>query len=426
MHARSNAAPRGPLAALVALGLTALLLAPAQPAGAITFKAGDFDVTIGDLVSVSIFRDRRDVGGYEGFFLTPAQEEDDTFNIDAGQTRLSLGVSGPGFWGGTSAGLVAFDFLKSAESGTTQNSLRMFYAWLQGEWESTPVGKLQVRIGQTETPLVTLIPDTAEDTPAFAFGALYSREAQLRVWHTFGSATNNLQLAWALSQPNNGIFGTGVTNDRTGPANEGEIPWIHGQLRWTTDLLGQSDLGPGFIAVSGFYGRERFDPGDVPGLTFSDTVRAWAGQVALNIPIIPAPDGKPRAGTLGLRTAWHIGENVDSYFGGGLQGVALNAAGTALDAVQSIGGWVMARLFVDPRASVYVVGGYEEANHINGPVVGGAPTQNRINRELLGGVDYRFTERVFTAIEYTYKESDFLTGGTGVNNRILWSWKYFF
>jgi hypothetical protein len=425
------------------LGLAvAALVALAGPASAITIKAGEFDFTLGDVVSVNFFHDRRDVGGYEGFFLTPAVNtsagREGNFNVDAGQTRLSLSASGPGFWGGRTAGLVAFDFLKSAESGTTQNSLRMFYAWMQSEWASTPFGKLQIRIGQTETPLVSLIPDTVEDTPGFAFGTLYSREAQLRVWHTFGTTTNNLQFGWALSQPNSGVFGTGVTNvlggnNRVGPAQRGEVPWFHGQVRLTTDLVGQSDLGPAFAAISGFIGRERFQPAEttLPG---DENIRAWATQLAVNVPIIQAPGGKPQFGSLGLRGAVHIGENVDSYFGGGLQGVTVNAAETGLDAVQSKGAWLMARFFVDPKASVYVMGGYEEANHVNvvlvgvanDALVGGADTQNKVNRELLGGVDYRFSERVFTAIEYTYKESDFLTGGTGVNNRVLWSWKYFF
>jgi hypothetical protein len=421
------------------LGLAvAALVALAGPASAITIKAGEFDFTLGDVVSVNFFHDRRDVGGYEGFFLTPAVNtsagREGNFNVDAGQTRLSLSASGPGFWGGRTAGLVAFDFLKSAENGTTQNSLRMFYAWMQSEWASTPFGKLQIRIGQTETPLVSLIPDTVEDTPGFAFGTLYSREAQLRVWHTFGTTTNNLQFAWALSQPNSGVFGTGVdAGSRVGPAQRGEVPWFHGQVRLTTDLVGQSDLGPAFAAISGFIGRERFTPvqTDLPG---DKNIRAWATQLAVNVPIIQAPGGKPQFGSLGLRGAVHIGENVDSFFGGGLQGVTENAADTSLDAVQSKGAWLMARFFVDPKTSVYVMGGYEEANHVNvdlvagvnDALVGGADTRNKVNRELLGGVDYRFSERVFTAIEYTYKESDFLTGGTGVNNRVLWSWKYFF
>lgn len=432
IRSAGKAALSSPTLVVVLALAAAVLLGQATPARALTIAAGDWSFTLGDVVSVNFFHDRRDVGGYEGFFLAPLQARDNTFSADAGQTRLSLSTAGPGFWGGKVAGLVAFDFLKSAESGTTQNSLRMFYAWVQSEWASTalpvPLGRVQVRIGQTETPLVSLIPDTVEDTPGFAFGTLYSREVQFRVWHTFGSPTNNLQFAWALSQPNSGVFGTGVDNDRTGPANRGEVPWFHGQLRLTSDVIGQSDLGPSFVALSGFIGRERFRPAEVPSLPGNTDVRAWATQVAVNVPIIPAPGGKPQAGTLGLRGAAHVGENADSFFGGGLQGVALNPAGTGLDAVQSIGAWVMARVFVTPKASAYVNVGYEEANHINGMIVGGADTDNKVNREVLGGVDYRFTEHVFTAIEYTYKESDFRTAanGTGVNNRILWSWKYFF
>ncbi len=447
MITRWRATARRASLRLVVLGLAVLaLVAPAGPASALTITAHDFEFTLGDVVSVNFFHDRRDVGGYEGFFLTPSVNTADrsgNFNVDAGQSRLSLSAAGPGFWGGRTAGLVAFDFLKSAESGTTQNSLRMFYAWLQSEWASTPFGKLQVRIGQTETPLVSLIPDTVEDTPGFAFGTLYSREAQLRVWHTFGTTTNNLQFAWAISEPNNGVFGittttagggTAASGDRTGPANRGEVPWFHGQVRLTTNITGESDLGPAFAAISGFIGRERFRPGDaatLAALPGAQNIRAWATQIAFNIPIIPVPPGgHPQFGTFGVRAAGHIGENADSFFGGGLQGVAVNGAGTGLDAIQSIGAWIMGRFFVDPKASVYLNLGYEEANHFpaGGELVGGIDTNNKINRELLGGIDYRFSERVFTAIEYTYKESDFRTAsnGTGVNNRVLWSWKYFF
>lgn len=450
MITRWRATARRASLRLVVLGLAVLaLVAPAGPASAITIQAGNFEFTLGDVVSVNFFHDRRDVGGYEGFFLTPTVNTVDrsgNFNVDAGQSRISLSAAGPGFMGGRGAGLVAFDFLKSAESGTTQNSLRMFYAWLQNEWASTPFGRVQVRIGQTETPLVSLIPDTVEDTPGFAFGTLYSREAQLRVWHTLGTTTNNLQFAWAISEPNNGVFGTGVNGgccgDRTGPANRGEVPWFHGQVRLTTNIIGESDLGPAFAAVSGFVGRERFLPAET-GLPGAQNIRAWATQIAFNIPIIPVPPGgQPQFGTFGVRAAGHIGENADSYFGGGLQGVAVNGAGTGLDAVQSIGAWVMGRFFLSNKASVYGMGGYEEANHVNvvpafdstlgifvnNALVGGIDTDAKINRELLGGVDFRFTQRLFTAIEYTYKESDFriAANGTGVNNRVLWSWKYFF
>ena len=251
-------------------------------------------------------------------------ENDNEFNFTARQTRIGLDVTAPEFDGWKAKGKVEIDFYGDGPTAhETKAEPFMRHAFLEVSKEG-----LSFIAGQTWDVISPLNPSTVNYPVGWGAGNIGYRRPQVRVSYnkSFNSNTG-LLTQFALSRT------TGMTNEDLdgGGQNDGEdsgFPTMQGRVALTTPgLAGKKTV----IGISGHYGQEEVDWAGA-----ETDLASWSGNVDFNIPL---------SERFTLSGEAFIGENIDDYFGGAIQGVNT----VTRDEISSTGMWAQIKFIADKK-----------------------------------------------------------------------------
>ncbi len=286
-----------------------------------------WDVTIGGMVKFDYGYATQAVGADTNFAQRAsgagaqnAADETSSQFWAAGETRLNIGVKGPGVWGAATSAFVEGDFRgQSGHAGYGTFSLR--HALLEFTWPAT-----RLIIGQTWQPwgiypyLWLLRFD--EDGP-FNKGI---RVPQITVIQRL---PNHFSLKGGIASPTEAL-GSQTDNNVVNGKTKSDWPDVTGEIIWATERFGKVGPWPMELAFGGFAGAEKvqydrttgavvcdrttFDPSGVAGTSFgSKNLPAWALSFRGFVPLIPQHKPENRQGALGLVFAGFIGQNMTSF-----------------------------------------------------------------------------------------------------------------
>jgi hypothetical protein len=324
-------------------------------------------------------------------------KDDNEFNMTARQTRLGLGISAPDFKGWQTKGKVEIDFYGNGpQVHENKSEILMRHAFLEFK-----KGNLGILAGQTWDVISPLNPSTLNYTVGWGAGNIGYRRPQIRFSYETGE---NKPLAisaeYALSRT------SGLTNEDldSGGQNDGEdsgIPTMQGRIALATELMGKKQSEFGF---SGHYGKEEVD---WPGLTRD--MESWSVNLDFTMPFND---------WFTLKGEAFIGENLDDYFGGVIQGI--NAA--TQNEIGSKGLWAQLNLIQSKKWQYNVGFGIDD------------PDSQDINEGMRDKNTFYFTNALFQltppltlGLEYSYWVTDYKNLDEGKDNRLqfsfIYSWK---
>lgn len=225
---------------------------------------------------------------------------DDEFNVTARETRLGLEVTTPEYDGWKTTGKVEIDFYgDSILSHENEAELMLRHAFI----ETTKNG-VTLLVGQTWDVISPLNPSTLNYTAGWGAGNIGFRRPQVRMSYD-RILENDTSLLTQVAL----LRTTGLANEDLdmGGQNDGDdsgFPTIQVRAALSTRIFTEKKA---VIGISGHYGKEEAD---------------WAGNVtdhkswSTNLDfMIPLQDRFTLSGEV------FIGDNIDDYFGGVIQGV---------------------------------------------------------------------------------------------------------
>jgi hypothetical protein len=261
-------------------------------------------------------------------------KSDDEFNMTARETRLGVNVSGVAVDSVDISGRIEIDFYGEGYSpaATTyvqpdnKALLMLRHAYAQVDWKEKNISLLA---GQTSDVISPLTPRTLNYSVLWMNGNIGYRRAQIRgTWDKpiKEDTTLTIQTALVRSIGETMLLGSGATGVESGP--DAGLPTLQVRVALTRPLGGPS---PATIGVSGHWGREEYD---WVGSGSRERVDTWSVNCDALLPVTK---------WLVLKGEFFTGANLDTYLGGGGQGVA--EVGTApLKEINSSGGWVAAEM----------------------------------------------------------------------------------
>ncbi|MBN2417917.1 MAG: hypothetical protein JXL81_00905, partial [Deltaproteobacteria bacterium] len=243
-----------------------------------------------------------------------AEKNDDKVNVTARQTRLGLAVTAPEYEGWKTTGKVEIDFYgdgSTAHENKTEPMMRhAFIETGKGDWSFLA--------GQTWDVISPLNPNTLNYTVGWGAGNIGYRRPQIRASYNISLFDDtDLTTQFAVSRT------AGLTNeDLDGMGqNDGDdsgFPTVQARVAYSTKLFTEKKAT---LGISGHYGEEE---ADYPG--GGRDHESWSMNIDLFIPL-------PERFT--LSGEFFVGENLDDYFGGAIQGVNI----ISRDEISAIGMW---------------------------------------------------------------------------------------
>jgi hypothetical protein len=337
-------------------------------------------------------------GDYVIYVPTEAVVSDDNeFNMTARQTRLGLVISAPDFEDWKTKGKVEIDFYGNGPAvHENKSEIVMRHAFLEFKR-----GNLGILAGQTWDVISPLNLSTLNYTVGWAAGNIGYRRPQIRLTYNTGKNDPMTIFAeYALTRT------SGLTNEDldAGGQNDGEdsgIPTMQGRIALATELMGKRKS---VFGISGHYGEEEVD------WAGSETdMRSWSVNWDFTIPIYDR---------FTLEGEVFIGENLDDYFGGILQGVNT----TTQSEIRSRGVWTQLSFKPDDKWQYNAGFGLDDPDHMD------------INDSMRDKNTFYFANALFKlappltlGLEYSYWATDYKNLGAGRDNRLqfscIYSWK---
>lgn len=334
-------------------------------------------------------------GDYVIYVLSEAAVSDDNeFNMTARQTRLGLVISAPDFEGWKTKGKLEIDFYGNGPAvHENKSEIMMRHAFLEFK-----KGNFGILAGQTWDVISPLNPSTLNYTVGWAAGNIGYRRPQIRLSYNSGQNNPmNISAEYALSRT------SGLTNEDldAGGQNDGEdsgFPTMQGRIALATELMGKKKS---VFGISGHYGKEEVDWAGA-----EKDMKSWSVNWDFTIPLYDY---------LTLMGEAFIGENLDDYFGGILQGVNT----TTQSEIRSRGVWTQLSFKPDDKWQYNAGFGLDDPDHMD------------INDSMRDKNTFYFANALFKlappltlGLEYSYWATDYknLTGGR--DNRLQCSFIY--
>jgi hypothetical protein len=235
--------------------------------------------------------------------------------MSARHTRVGIKLSGIEIKDGMDVfGKIEIDFAGGfPNSGTAarQPLLRLRLAYIgikSGNWE--------YRFGQDWAIISAPFPNTANFVVGAAAGNLWMRMQQASLSYKTGAMKLTGSVNRGISGNNKYSAFTSSDLDANGDGEKTGLPFVMGRLDYNKKAVG--------ISVFGHTGWE--DIADLSGKI--NRVTSWSGAVAVRI----------EGGKMRLRAKVFQGENLNSFFGGIIQGHV--ALANTVENVAAMGGWV--------------------------------------------------------------------------------------
>lgn len=318
-------------------------------------------------------------------------ENDDKYNMTARQTRLGMVVTAPDFQGWKTKGKIEIDFYGNGPAvHETKSEIVMRHAFLE-----LNKGNFGLLAGQTSDVISPLVPSTLNYTVGWAAGNIGYRRPQIRFSHNTGANDPvSILTQFALSRT------TGLTNEDIdgGGQNDGEdsgFPTMQGRIALTTELFGKKKS---VFGISGHYGTEEVD---WPGV--ETDMKSWSINWDFSIPIYDR---------VTLTGEAFVGENLDDYFGGILQGI--NAM--TQDEIRSKGMW--AQINFRPVEKWQYNAGFGLDDPDNQDINIGMRDKNTF---YFVNANFKLIPPLTLGLEYSYWDTDYKNLYEGKDNRFQFS-----
>lgn len=358
--------------------LIAVLAAAVLATASLPLSAGEptYGFKFGGFVKADAMWDNTRIypGNYR-LWVTPMEEKNSAFYMTANETRLGFD-----FWWDeetykTTAKL-EFDFYGAAPADNkSQPMMRHAYIKLAADnWE--------LLFGQTWDIISPLNPKTVNYSVNWAQGNIGYRRPQMRFTFKMKPGEEaTLKLTAGITRN----IGHDLDDDKFNDGADAGVPTFQGRLGLGTPM---GDEGKFSIGVSGHYGQEKYgaDEQDTPSWSLN-------GDLAIKI--------NRRVALLG---EFFMGENLNQYLGGILQGV--NPLG---DPLPSMGGWGLVQVRASKKTLLNFGYGWDnpDGNEWKVPDDSESYTMRDLNTEAYGNVMYNLTTNVALMFELAWMETKY-------------------
>lgn len=286
--------------------------------GAITIAPAPTKVELYGFLKLDAFYDNSEV--YQGDWLlfarpgaTP-QAKTKVFSMNARASRLGLRFTRPQLNANTNLNaLLEMDFsggFPNSATAARQPQVRLRHAWMELEhkvWE--------LRLGQDWGLIVGPFPYTTEALVGAARGNLWMAFAQVK----FSLKLQPFKVAFSVNRPTSGnVKYNSYENGDLDIVDDGErsgLPWFMGRVWYTTPKL--------TLSLSSHYGQEKI--ADLSAAYHKVTSYSYNADLIFNL------------GKLNLTAKVFRGSNLNTFFGGIVQGYVAKAAG--ITSIPAQGGW---------------------------------------------------------------------------------------
>lgn len=295
--------------------------------------------------------------------------DDDEFTLTANQTRIGFDLTGPDIGSAQTGGKIEFDFYGGGDENKAH--MRMRHAYAQIDW---PEYEMNLIAGQTWDVISPLYPSLLNFLVSDGAGNIGYRRPQLRLTKNYSlTDSTDLLLQTAITR----TIGDDVAGQNTG--SDSGFPGVQGRLAYSFPLLTEK---PTTIGVSGHYGQEEHD-------VLNKDLDTWSFNVDVDLPIWEQ---------VGLKGEFFTGTNLDTYFGGILQGVNT----TLGEELPSTGGWAALSITPMDKMNFNIGATYESPDDYY--VMTRGRTQNS---SYFGNVYYMFDPSLIVGFEVSYWDTKF-------------------
>ncbi|HNR12980.1 MAG TPA: DcaP family trimeric outer membrane transporter [Thermodesulfobacteriota bacterium] len=323
-----------------------------------------------------------------------AHNNENDFNMTARQTRIGMDILAPQYGNWVSKGRIEFDFYGDG----TQRHENKAEVMMRHAFIDLTNGKYNIIAGQTSDLISPLVPNNLNYTVGWAAGNIGYRRPQLRGTYTTPlNDANKLIAALAIARTA-GTINEDLDLDLENDGEDTGWPTLQGRIALSTKAFTETES---VFGISGHYGEEEVDF-DLIASDEDDQehMRSWSLNLDFLIPISKC---------LGLSGEAFIGDNLDDYFGGIVQGV--NAIEG--DEVMSRGGW--AQVSYQPYQQWKTNFGFGIDDPDNGDINAGGRT---FNKYYYANVLYNLIPPVTLGLEYSYWNTGIKDQSNGTDNRI--------
>lgn len=281
-----------------------------------------YDVTIGGFVKFDMGYATKGTGAdttvapRESYHRNQNQNDEyGNFFAASGATTLNLLVKGPDGWGAKTSAFIEADFQGKWNGTANYGVATLRHAWMRFDWGKSKltIGQQWQAFGMVPTYGGVLMGD--DDLAPFMKG---NRQPQI----VFNQDLNkNFAYMIGLMSPS-AAMGTAGGASRVDGYTRSGIPFVEGELTYTTDSCGKIGPWQMLFGIGGFFGTEKRSAVSqvaavgVPQRFADENVNSWAVILKGFIPIIPEKKGN-KAGALSLSGAGFIGQNISWLSGPG-------------------------------------------------------------------------------------------------------------
>jgi len=365
---------------------------------AITLSTEPVKVQLYGFVKLDAFYDNTEV--YQGdwmLFVRPegsTQSETNVFSMNARASRMGLKMSGPALTPkiGLNA-LLEMDFsggFPNSSSAARQPLLRLRQAWVElnnAAWE--------LRLGQDWGLISGPFPNTTDAVVGAAKGNLWMGFSQIKLTLKH----DPIKVAVSVNRPMSGNLKydsyTGGDLDIVDDGERSGRPWLMGRVWYSTKMLTAS--------ISGHYGKESI--ADLAATKHDMTTYSANADVVLNL------------GKLSLTGRVFSGENLNTFFGGVVQGYVTGS--TTVTNIAAQGGWAQAVYQVSPKWALTAGAGLDDPDDTH--LVTGARSRNFWK---YGNLTWKPVGELAFMFEVNHLTTDYIAQDSGTNLRLQFTTTY--
>jgi hypothetical protein len=321
---------------------------------------------------------------------------DNNFSMTGRQTQVGLYILAPETYAWVAKGRIEIDFYGDG----TQHENKADPLLRQAYVELTR-GKFGIIAGQTNDLISPLAPSTLNYTVGWAAGNIGYRRPQLRLTYTHPiNEKNKLIGAFAIARTT-GTINEDLDIDSKTDGEDVGYPTVQGRIAYATKLFAGKDS---VFGISGHYGKEEIDWGLINPALHQKRMKSWSLNSDFEVPL---------TSRLSFKGEGFVGENLDDYFGGILQGINSDKTKKEFTSIiKSMGGW--AQLTYQYNKWKYNVGaGIDDPR--NKQLSTGMRSRNTF---YFGNFYYNLIPPVNLCLEYSHWETDYINKHDGKNNRI--------
>ena len=328
-------------------------------------------------------------GNYQ-MWVVDETEKNNAFYLTANETRLGFD-----FWWDEdtykTTAKIEFDF-QGGGPATNKSNPMMRHAYIK-----LAADNWALLFGQTWDIISPLNPKTVNYSVQWAQGNIGYRRPQMRVTYKIKPGENSTIKFDAGIMRN---IGLDLDDNGVDDGADAGLPSFQGRVGFGTPMGEEGKLS---IGVSGHYGTEKYTDASTDEIDAMDTP-SWSvnGDLAIKI--------NKRFALLG---EFFMGENLNQYLGGILQGV--DPLGNP---VQSMGGWGLLQVKASKKTLLNFGYGFDDPDDSKwkaGEEAGETYTLRDLNSEAYGNVMYSLTKNVSLMFELAYLQTKYTYTTDGVS-----------